>query len=92
MQLGTGEDSVLARLGPVEFPLGVIAGTRTINVIASAMLPSVDDGKVTVERTKVEGMDDFLIVAASHRYMLRNKTVGRNTTAFLRTGQFEHSL
>jgi pimeloyl-ACP methyl ester carboxylesterase len=87
-QLGTGPDSMPSRLGPVSFPLGVIAGTATINVLASAMLPDEDDGKVTVERTQVAGMSDFLIVDDSHRYMLRSRAVLENTVAFLRNGQF----
>lgn len=87
-QLGTGPDSIPSRLGPVTFPLGVIAGTATINVLASAMLPDEDDGKVTVERTQVAGMTDFLIVDDSHRYMLRSRESLENTVAFLRTGRF----
>lgn len=90
-QLGTGPDSVPSRLGPVQFELGVIAGTATINILASAMLPDEDDGKVTVERTQVAGMSDFLIVDDSHRFMLRSRTVLENTVAFLRTGRFADS-
>ncbi len=87
-QLGTSEDDMPGKLGPVDFELGVIAGTRTVNIWMSAMLPEEDDGKVTVEETKVEGMDDFLIVGRSHRYITRGDVVIRNTEAFLRTGQF----
>ena len=87
-QLGTGPDSMPSRLGPVNFPLGVIAGTATINLLASAMLPDEDDGKVTVARTQVEGMRDFLVVDDSHRFMLRSHVVLENTIAFLRTGRF----
>jgi len=87
-QLGTGEDSMPQKLGPVDFELGVIAGTGTINIFASAMLPDIDDGKVTVARTKVAGMDDFLIVGNSHRYITRSDVVVRNTRAFLATGRF----
>ena len=76
------------QLGPVDFELGVIAGTGTINILASAMLPDMDDGKVTVARTKVAGMDDFLIVGNSHRYITRSAVVVRNTESFLRTGRF----
>jgi pimeloyl-ACP methyl ester carboxylesterase len=88
MQLGTDPESMPSKLGPVDFDLGVIAGIRTINILASAMLPDEDDGKVTIERTKVQGMNDFLIVEDSHRYMLRSSLVVRNTAAFLRTGHF----
>jgi hypothetical protein len=77
-----------SQLGPVNFELGVIAGTGTINVFASAMLPDPDDGKVSVASTQVDGMDDFLIVGESHRYITRSDVVIRNTESFLRNGAF----
>ena len=89
LQLGTtGIDSIPSRLGPVEFELGVIAGTGTINIMTSAMLPNPDDGKVSVAATRVEGMDDFLVVENSHRYITRSDIVLRNVVSFLRDGHF----
>jgi len=91
MQLGTDENSIPAQLGPVDFELGVIAGTATINPFMSVMLPDADDGKVTVARTRVDGMDDFLVVGQSHRFIVRSSAVKRNTAAFLRNGSFPDS-
>lgn len=88
MQLGTDEHSIPSRLGPVDFELGVIAGTGSINFWMSAMLPDADDGKVTVASTRVDGMDDFLVVENSHRYISRSDIVFRNTVSFLKTGEF----
>ncbi|MDJ0749815.1 MAG: alpha/beta fold hydrolase [Woeseiaceae bacterium] len=88
MQLGTSPDSIPSQLGPVDFELGVIAGTNTINVLASAMLPNPDDGKVSVASTMVDGMQDHLIVEDSHRFITRSAVVVRNTRSFLRTGSF----
>ncbi len=87
-QLGTGPDSIPSQLGPVQFELGVIAGTGTINLLASAMLPNPDDGKVSVVSTKVAGMRDFLIVGDSHRFITRSDIVFRNTENFLKNGMF----
>jgi hypothetical protein len=87
-QLGTNTESMPSRLGPVNFELGVIAGTGSINVFSSAMLPDPDDGKVSVASTRVEGMDDFLIVGNSHRYITRSDVVIRNTREFLQSGAF----
>jgi len=87
-QLGTEGNSLPLRLGAVDFELGVIAGTGTINVFASAMLPDPDDGKVSVASTRVDGMDDFLVVGNSHRYITRSDVVIRNTESFLRNGTF----
>lgn len=89
LQLGTsGENSVPARLGPVDFELGVIAGTGTINLFMSAMLPDPDDGKVSVASTRVKGMTDFMIVDDNHHTIVSDPDVIANTRAFLRTGKF----
>ncbi len=88
LQLGTDETSIPSRLGPVDFELGIIAGTGSINFWMSAMLPDADDGKVSVLATRVDGMDDFLVVGNSHRYITRSDVVFRNTAEFLKTGRF----
>ncbi len=88
LQLGTDEQSIPSQLGPVNFELGVIAGTGTINPWMSAMLPDADDGKVSVAATQVDGMDDFLVVGKSHHYITRSDIVYRNTESFLKTGRF----
>jgi len=87
-QLGKGEASVPLALGPVDFELGVIAGNRSIDPIASAVLANPDDGRVSIEDTKIEGMDDFVIVDHSHAFMMRMRTPIEFTKNFLRTGKF----
>ena len=88
LQLGTDADSIPSRLGPVDFELGIIAGVGTINPFMSAVLPDYDDGKVSVDRTRVAGMTDFMVVDSSHRYLMNSKVVIENTVAFLQTGEF----
>ncbi len=88
LQLGTDESSIPSQLGPVDFELGIVAGTGTINPIFSAILPYPNDGKVSVESTKVAGMNDFLVVGNSHHYIVSSDVVIENTKAFLRTGRF----
>lgn len=87
-QLGKGEDSVPLQLGPANFELGVIAGNRTIDPITSAVLPDPDDGRVSVEDTKVEGMTGFVVVDHSHAFMMRMREPIELTIAFLRDGAF----
>ena len=90
-QLGKGSDSVPLALGPVDFELGVIAGTKTIDPIASAVLDDPDDGKVSVADTKVEGMDDFIVVDHSHAFIMRMRVPIELTIRFLRTGAFRET-
>lgn len=89
-QLGTDEASIPSRLGPVTYPVGIIAGTRTINPLLSRYLPNPDDGKVSVESTKVEGMSDFIQFPVSHPFIMRAKTVIEQAVAFIETGAFVH--
>ena len=87
-QLGKGDNSVPLQLGPADFELGVIAGNRTIDPITSAVLENPDDGRVSVEDTKLDGMADFVIVDHSHAFMMRMRQTIELTIEFLRSGQF----
>lgn len=87
-ELGTGPDSLPNRLGPVDFELGVIAGDRSINWINSAMIKGPDDGKVSVERTKVAWMKDYVVFHVTHPMIMKNRAVIDATLRFLATGSF----
>ena len=87
-QLGKGENSVPLKLGPADFELGIIAGNRTIDPITSAVLENPDDGRVSVEDTKLEGMADFVVVEHSHAFIMRMRRPIELTKAFLRNGRF----
>lgn len=90
LELGTDSLSTPNQLGPANFELGIIAGTRTVNPILSTMLPNPDDGKVSVESTKLEGMKDHLEVPYSHTFILRKNVVIEQVVYFLKQGNFEH--
>ena len=90
-QLGTGDDSLPRSLGPVNFEVGIIAGSATFNPILSQSLPNPDDGKVSVESTRVKGMKDFIVVPHSHTFIMRAEVVVEQTIHFLREGSFDHA-
>ncbi len=89
-QLGTGDDDLPKHLGAVNFELGVIAGTRSINLILSTFLPNPDDGKVSVESTKVDGMCGFVTLPVSHPFLMQNDQVISEVINFLAYGKFRH--
>jgi triacylglycerol lipase len=89
-ELGTDPHSTPNQLGPVTYPVGVIAGDRSINWINSLLIPGRDDGKVSVERTKLAGMSDHIVIHAAHPFIMRNPEAIRQTIQFLRTGAFDH--
>lgn len=90
MQLGTNEESLPLRLGPVNFPVGIIAGDRSINPLLSRRLPKPNDGKVSVASTMVEGMADFIQFPSNHTFIMRNEEVIKQCITFVETGSFRH--
>lgn len=88
LQLGTGSLSVPNKLGPADFDLGIIAGTRSINLILSQMIPDTDDGKVSVESTKLDGMKDHLAMPVTHVFMMKNDEVITQVIHYLHHGSF----
>ncbi len=90
-ELGTDTRSTPNQLGPATYPVGIIAGDRSINWINSLLIPGPDDGKVSIERTTLAGMSDHLVIHTAHPFIMRNREAIRQTIQFLRTGTFDHT-
>lgn len=89
MQLSAKEHGLPNQLGPANFELGVIAGSRSINLVLSTMLPMPNDGKVSVESTKLEGMTDHVTLPVTHTFMMRNPSVIEQVITFIQQGKFK---
>jgi pimeloyl-ACP methyl ester carboxylesterase len=90
LQLATTPDGTLAALPALDYPVGVIAGNRFLDPISALfLLPWPNDGRVSVERSKVADMTDHTTVKASHMGLLLHPAAVRQTIAFLREGRFE---
>lgn len=89
-ELGTGPNGPSA-LGPARIETGIIAGRWTINGINSLMIPGPDDGKVSVEHTKLDGMKDHAVLRTAHPFLMRNHEAITLTIRFLRTGSFSEN-
>lgn len=87
-ELGTGADEIPRRLGAVGYPVGVIAGSRSVNPLLSLLFPGANDGKVSVARAALDGMADFLVMPYSHTFIARRVAVMDQVVHFLEHGRF----
>lgn len=70
------------------FEAGIIAGDRTVDPISSEMLPGPNDGKVTVASTYLEGVEEHIVVPATHFFFPQTPVVIERTRHFLSQGRF----
>lgn len=87
-----GRDPALAAaLGPLDYPLGIIAGDRALlPAVSNRILPPPHDGKVSVAATHVAGEADHLILPLGHMMLAWHRAAHAQTATFLATGAFDH--
>ena len=86
--LGTDGKGFLSTLIAPTYPLGVIAGVAEAGM--SDQIPGDDDGLVPLESTKVEGMNDFIILPVSHADMREDAAVFSQLLHYLKEEKFDH--
>ena len=92
-QLGTQRDAAIEALfPPVDYPVGIIAGNRSIDPVAGTMLPKPHDGRVSVANTKLDGMADHVVVGTSHPWLVRNSVAVAQTIAFLQRWEVHETV
>ena len=87
-QLTTNQSEFQSVLGKLSYETGIIAGSINIYPLGWFLLEGKNDGRVTVENTKIDGMSDHVTVQVPHFYLPYSKTVQRLTLNFLRHGAF----
>lgn len=87
-QMGIDPRSVPSRLGPVRFPLGVIAGTRSFNPLFAAIIDGDDDGRVGLPSTYVEGTCARVTYPLTHDALSDDPRVIDQVVSYLETGNF----
>ncbi|MDQ3282253.1 MAG: alpha/beta fold hydrolase [Acidobacteriota bacterium] len=88
-ELGTGAASVPRALPRVDYAVGVIAGSRShIPLFSHWMDDAPNDGVVAVERTRVDGMHDFLVLHRTHTFLPWAPDAIAQAMHFLERGRF----
>ncbi|SDJ33364.1 Alpha/beta hydrolase family protein [Ferrimonas sediminum] len=73
-------------------PLGSLAGDAGIGMgnLLLNLSDTPNDGTVTVDETRIDGMSDHIVLPVSHTSMLLSSDVARQTHHFLSYGHFHH--
>lgn len=67
---------------------GIVAASRGDGHGYNPLLPGDDDMTVSVESTRLEGAEDFLVVKGIHTFVMVQPDVIEATIRYLRTGRF----
>jgi pimeloyl-ACP methyl ester carboxylesterase len=89
-QLITDQTAMTELFGTVDYELGIIAGNRTIDPVSSLIIGIrvPNDGKVSVESTRLDGASAHIVIPANHTFLPVNKTMWSETLSFLQDGRF----
>ncbi len=92
-QSGTQSDAFAKCLKQeATYDLGVISGCVSLDPVANLFIPWPHDGKISVERTKIVGLKDHLVLPTSHDMIPSDPAAIAQTLRFLRVGSFFHLL
>jgi triacylglycerol lipase len=73
----------------VDYEAGVIAGRLSANPITSLLiLEGEDDGTVSVESTKIDGMKEHIILNSTHSTLLNSEIAAEQIENFISNGNF----
>ena len=89
--LGTDPGSLPNTLPPVDYEVGVIAGSASVNPMGSIIIPGDDDGVVAICSMLLDGMTDFLVIHKTHTFIMQSTAVTAQIFEFLENGRFFHS-
>jgi pimeloyl-ACP methyl ester carboxylesterase len=88
-QLTTNLEGTLKSLPALDYKVGIVAGDRSIDPISSMfILPKPNDGRVSVQSSKLDGMADHITIKTSHTGLAHHQVAINQTIAFLRQGRF----
>lgn len=89
-QLITDQRSFHNIFAKTNFELGIIAGNKSINPIASYIINKPNDGTVSVDSTKLDGMKEHITLPCNHFFFPYSRAMWKHVLSFIQYGKFEH--
>ena len=90
-QSGTGPDAFTNYLPKsADYELGVISGCLSSDMLANTFIPWPHDGKISVPRTRIDGMKDHIVLPLSNDFLSNDPLAVYQIVTFLNDGRFFH--
>lgn len=90
---GIEDDAFARRLAPmVDYDLGVVAGSLSLDPLANSFIPWPHDGKISAGRTRLDGLSDHILLPLPHDVTSAHPLALFQIWNFIRYGKFRHSL
>ena len=74
----------------VDFHCAVIAGTKSQFPVFSWFIKGKDDGKISVKRTQLKGLSDFITLPYAHDVIMQKPETIEQVLFYLENGHFKH--
>lgn len=87
-QLTTNQKNHPTLFGETYYECGIIAGNLPLDFCYPIMRKNPNDGKVSVNSTKIYNMKDHIVIKATHWYMPKSRKVWKQVLHFLRYSKF----
>lgn len=86
----TSENQAKNTMAPY-YEVGIIAGISALPLgVGAFVIPDKNDGCVALEKTKLGGMRDHIVLPATHRLMPWKPSIHKQILYFLKNGEFDH--
>lgn len=86
MQLGAKADGFVNRLEKPQYEFMIIQSKRSINPLASLLIPGKDDGRVSYQSAELDGATEFFWVNSHHHAVMKKEETIQNIVRFLKAG------
>jgi len=91
-QLITDQQSFKDILGDIYYDLGIISGISPYYFFGNYLIGKKNDGRVSIESSKIEGMKDQVTIKSGHTWIPSYKKTWQQAARFIATGKFEYEV
>jgi pimeloyl-ACP methyl ester carboxylesterase len=87
-QLTTDQSGFQHLLTEPETEIGIISGSRSLDPLGSWIIGKENDGKVSIESSKLANHTDHIVIKCDHTFFPNSRKMWKQTLTFMQQGKF----